>query len=187
MNQRRPCSNILGGAFSAVLVMAALTPTVASAESDLVTSKDAVCFENITTGESGCFHDYDGYITARGGNSTDGVVGADGLSQKEVDAMGAATRVIVAIFSEGPRFDGKSIIFEVSGHGCDAKPDVDWVWKRITSRWQNRIGSGVGYSRCQIRVFDLPNRRGAKFGGPRYNTVHHMGPMTHEAESVALF
>ena len=97
-----------------------------------------------------------------------------------------ASTVITAIFWNGYGQQGAMLIMEAP-HGCDKNRDIDWSWRSIRSDWENRIESGQGYSRCQLKVWDLVDYKGASFGGRRHNFLDRMGAMANEAESVRMF
>lgn len=117
-------------------------------------------------------------------SNTDGSAGVGRTrAQRSTDVTALETSVITAIFYDETLNRGASLLMEAPS-GCDANTDIDWSWSSLRSDWNNRIESGVGYSRCQFKVWDHPGYVGASYGW--VSGADTFGAMNNATESVRM-
>jgi hypothetical protein len=173
-------------------------PTGSPAEAtDAGTASQEACLMQVT-GETTCYADADALVSAVTGEPSRGLTNAD-LRRPEVVArleaglqadsgvysrtVAATASYVNAIFYDGTFGNGASLNM-VSPYQCDDNTDVDVQWATLTSSWRNRIRSGVGYGRCDFKVWDLANFGGASYGWT--NNSATFGAMDGAAESVKM-
>ncbi|MBM7517330.1 hypothetical protein [Nocardioides nitrophenolicus] len=188
----------------AVLAVAAtLLPGGTPARASAAGPSDEACLMQATTGEVRCYPSADALLEAvtgepASGLSTSDLADPDTVAAIEAGLSGASgepafraagapaaplASVVTAIFYDGLNSTGAALVMEAPS-GCDDDPDVDWAWPTLTTAWRNRIRSGVGYARCEFKVWN-----NASYGGASYGYVAssgYFGALDAAANSVKM-
>lgn len=164
----------VGVAALAVVVVPGGTPAGATEASD------EACLMQATTGRVQCYPSADALLEAVTGEPADGYSTADLASPDTVAAIESGlagssdatgfrapgvplTPVVTAIFYDGTHATGAALVMEAPS-GCDDDLGVEWAWPTLTPEWRNRIRSGVGYARCDFKVWNHAWYAGAAYG-----------------------
>jgi hypothetical protein len=165
---------------AALAVVALPGGTPAGAAPATATATDEACLMQATTGRVQCYPSADALLEAVTGEPADGFSTTDlaapatvaaiesGLATtsgaESLRAPGAPlTSVVTAVFYDGTYATGAALVMEAPS-GCDDDPGVEWAWPTLTPEWRNRIRSGVGYARCDFKVWNHAWYAGAAYG-----------------------
>lgn len=154
---------------------AAVFPTAAAAgEPTTDAAEEETCLYRIATDEMSCYPSSVAMIEDLGDDSqaadfassdqtTLDTIEAVEESLEEEDPKATEGSVITAVFYDNTVYRGSRLLMEAP-RGCDADTGVEWQWRSLRSDWDDRIRSGKGYSRCQFKIWDYTDYRGASFG-----------------------
>jgi hypothetical protein len=166
----------VGVAALAVVALPGGTPAGAAP----ATATDEACLMQATTGRVQCYPSADALLEAVTGEPAEGFSTADLAAPATVAAIESGlattsgaeglrapgaplTSVVTAVFYDGTYATGAALVMEAPS-GCDDDPGVEWAWPTLTPEWRNRIRSGVGYARCDFKVWNHAWYAGAAYG-----------------------
>jgi hypothetical protein len=164
------------------------------------TATDEACLMQATTGRVQCYPSADALLEAVTGEPADGFSTADLAAPATVAAIEAGLAdsvgsegyrapgvplapVVTAIFYDGLNATGAALVMEAPT-GCDDDPGVEWAWPTLTPEWRNRIRSGVGYARCDFKVWNHAWYAGAAYGF--VSSSGYFGALDRAASSVRM-
>ncbi|MFB9765463.1 hypothetical protein ACFFOS_13815 [Nocardioides kongjuensis] len=164
------------------------------------TATDEACLMQATTGRVQCYPSADALLEAVTGEPAEGFSTADlaapatvaaieaGLADSRSEGLRApgaplAAAVVTAIFYDGTYATGAALVMEAPA-GCDDDPGVEWAWPTLTPEWRNRIRSGVGYARCDFKVWNHAWYAGAAYGF--VSSAGYLGALDRAASSVRM-
>lgn len=170
----RFAAGVAGAVALAMVVLPGATPAGATEASD------EACLMQAATGRVQCYPSADALLEAVTGQPAEGFSTADLAAPDTVAAIeaglaGAAgteglrapgasrASVVTAIFYDGTYATGAALVMEAPS-GCDDDLGVEWAWPTLTPEWRNRIRSGVGYARCEFKVWNHAWYAGAAYG-----------------------
>ncbi|MBV6728913.1 hypothetical protein [Nocardioides daeguensis] len=174
----RLVAGVAGAVALAVVVLPGGTP--AGATAGVTEASDEACLVRAATGRVQCYPSADALLEAVTGEPAEGFSTTDLAAPATVAAIesglaGAAeapgfrapgaplASVVTAIFYDGTYATGAALVMEAPG-GCDDDSGVEWAWPTLTPEWRNRIRSGVGYARCDFKVWNHAWYDGAAYG-----------------------
>lgn len=174
-------SRFTAAGVAALAVAAMVLPSGAPARASVTGTTDEACLMHATSRGVQCYPSADALLEAVTGEAADGYTTADladadtvarletGLAQQGDGSQGSRAPgvplapVIAAIFYDGTFGNGAALVMEAPS-GCDDDPGVEWAWPTLTADWRNRIRSGVGYARCDFKVWNHAWYAGAAYG-----------------------
>ena len=188
---------ITAGVVSAALALAG--PVAGSAAAG--EHPDQACLLRAATGELRCYPSAAALLEAVTGSAAGGATTADladpatvasieqGLARERRSEAGlraartTSGSVVTAVFYDGTFGHGAALVMEAPT-GCDDDTGVEWAWPTLTPGWRNRIRSGVGYARCEFKVWNHASYAGAAYG--YVASSGHLGALNGAANSVKM-
>jgi hypothetical protein len=163
-------------------------------------ASDEACLMRATTGQVRCYPSADALLEAVTGEPAVGFTTADLAAPATVAAIesglagpgetaglrGAGVplaSVVTAVFYDGLNGTGAALVMEAPS-GCDDDLGVEWAWPTLTPEWRNRIRSGIGYARCDFKVWNHAWYAGAAYG--YVSSSGYFGALDGAANSVRM-
>lgn len=181
---------------SVALAATALAAGAAPAEAAGEDSPPQSCVLNMDTGVYTCFDDIQAMVMARTGGTITDVTTLSQLlkpgnmarvtkaSEAAADEVQAASTVVNAVLYDGANMSGASLLMEASS-GCDDDAGWDWQWSSLRSDWDDRMSSGRGYSKCQVRAYEGVQFSGSMTG--KWDAIYNMGVMNNATSSIRMY
>jgi hypothetical protein len=148
---------LVGTLLAAVAVLVAPS---ASATDDATQS----CIVHLSTDEVDCFANRtDAELAATGSLTSPSSALTGKASGSSLSVAAAATDVTLGRVFEHINYGGQVLIY-METTGCDSNPDIDHRRNVMPSGWNDRISSILGYSKCQLKLWEHGYLSGDSYG-----------------------